>query len=126
MTGTQIIKHITLPWPNRRLSPNSPGNWQSKLTARQQARNDGYLEARLVYDPADDNPLSGELQVRYTLRPPTRRHYDQDNVLAGLKSHIDGVCQGLGIDDQQFRRTVIEWADPLKGGRVEMEIRELS
>lgn len=120
-----IVKRITLPWPNRRLSPNTRGNWQSKLEAKQQARNDGYLEARAAYSPDDDEPLSGDLQMRLVFHPPTRRHYDQDNVLASLKSSLDGVCQGLGIDDKQFKRTILDWAGVEQGGKVEMEIREL-
>ena len=131
---------LTLPWPDRRLSPNElerffrmllshPGKargayfaWESRV---KQARYEGEMTARSVFIPGEDIPYTGSLRVTYRLYPPTRRHYDQDGVLSSCKHMIDGICKGLLIDDWQFKQTVIEWGEPIKGGKIEMVIEEM-
>ena len=116
---------IQIPWPDRRLSPNARLSWHAKLAAKAEARLAGFCAAREVFTPGEDSPLTGALRVTYRIHPPSHRRYDQDNLLASMKAEIDGVCDGLGIDDVQFRETVIRWGDVEAGGRVEMEIEEL-
>ena len=115
---------IELPWPDRRLSPNARVHWRARLRPKEAAREIGFYYAIQSHD-ADYEPMTGDLRVAYHLHPPSKRRYDQDNVIAAMKPMIDGVCHGLAIDDIQFKETVITWGEPVKGGQVVMEIEEL-
>ncbi len=114
---------LTLPWPDRRLSPNARLNWQAKLGAKQQARNVGKFAALMELDGKDlPEWMDGELCMSLTIHPPSRRRMDQDNLLASLKSTLDGVMQGFAIDDSQIKRTVIEWGELIKGGQIALRL----
>ena len=117
---------ISLPWPDRALSPNARKKWR-KIQAVTQARNDAFLLARETLGPlwgtvGEPDLECRELQLRLVLYPPTRRHYDQDNTIAANKAALDGVCQALQIDDHAIKRTVIEWGDVTKGGEILLEL----
>ena len=68
-------------------------------------------------------PITGELEVIFTLYPPDRRQRDEDN-FAG-KSLFDALTKaGVWNDDSQIRRKVVEWGEVTKGGAVMVEIVE--
>lgn len=115
---------ITLPFPDRRLSPNTRYHWRARQEPKRTAREMACFTA-LQLAQEMSAPLTGELRVAYRIHPPDRRRRDQDNIIASLKSAIDGVCQALAINDSQFKETVITWGEPVKGGQVVMEIEEL-
>jgi crossover junction endodeoxyribonuclease RusA len=58
-----------------------------------------------------------------TFRPPDQRKRDLDNMLAAIKSGLDGVADALGADDSRFEIT-IRRGDPdrERGGCVEIEL----
>ena len=58
-----------------------------------------------------------------TIYPPDKKRRDLDNVFASMKSAIDGVCQGLEIDDSQIHRVTLEWGVVVKDGAVELELK---
>lgn len=67
-------------------------------------------------------PLVGHLAIRIVLFPPDRRTRDQDN-FAG-KTLLDSLTKaGLWGDDSQIRRTIIDWADVVKGGAVVIQVK---
>ncbi|KAF0234105.1 MAG: endodeoxyribonuclease [Desulfovibrionaceae bacterium] len=67
-------------------------------------------------------PLQGHLEAKITLCPPNRAKRDQDN-FAG-KTLLDALTKaGLWGDDSQIKRTVIEWADVVKGGAVVIHVK---
>lgn len=117
---------ITLPWPDRRLSPNARIHWRSKLSPKKKARADaalatysalgcGVREVRTAF--AGDAPIP--LTIRFY--PPDARRRDRDNAQASLKHALDGIADALGVDDYRFRPTY-EFAAPEKPGRVEVTI----
>jgi len=108
---------ITLPWPHKALSPNTPIHWAAKAKHKKAARMTGYMLARqagITLDP-EAKPL-----VTLTFVPPDRRARDRDNMLASLKSHLDGVADAIGCDDSRWRLQ-IEVAEEV-GGFVRVEI----
>ena len=111
---------LSMPWPDPALSPNAPKrHWRSKSEARITARNDGQY---LVYGKTmADEPM----QVTVTFFPPDRRRRDLDNLLASIKPTLDGICLGLGTDDSNFRRIILEWGDVVSGGNVKLVISEV-
>ena len=113
---------ITLPWPDKRLSPNSRCHWREKSKAAAEAKNDGFVS---VIEKRLREALNGHQQASYIFYPPDRRHRDIDNIHSSCKNFQDGVCQALNIDDIRIKRTVLEWGDVVKGGKVVLTLEEM-
>jgi hypothetical protein len=64
------------------------------------------------------------LELRIMFHPPDRRKYDWDNLLARMKAGLDGVADGLGVDDSLFRPSIeVLPRDALKPAFVLVEVR---
>ena len=61
------------------------------------------------------------VSVTLTFHPPNKRRRDQDGMLAALKASLDGVSDGLMVDDHLFDLTP-NFREPVKGGKVVVEI----
>lgn len=61
--------------------------------------------------------------MKLTFYPPNKKRRDLDNVYASMKSAVDGMCQGLNIDDSQIRRVTLEWGGVIALGAVELELK---
>lgn len=94
--------HLELPWPPSSLSPNTRhGHWASKSTAAKRYR-DACCIATLE---ATRSAPAAKVPMRVALEfhpPPDHRKRDRDNLVARMKSGLDGVAQALRIDDAQF------------------------
>ena len=122
---------ISLPWPDKRLSPNARPNRFEKAAAAKTAREQGLygaLEITYIW-PKDKappfKPLPEQFEAQYTFHPPDRRHRDIDNVYSSCKNFQDGVCDALEIDDSRIKRTILEWGEVVKGGKVVLTLEEL-
>lgn len=63
--------------------------------------------------------------VRWRLYPPDKRARDSDNA---LKTICDALTRaGFWVDDSNRHKLVeiIEWAEPIKGGKVEVEVWQM-
>ena len=116
---------ITLPWPDRRLSPNSRTHWGTLSTVKAKARKDA---AYLTFDAMQKHLATqahfqgeGKLPVKVTFYPPDNRRRDDDNMVASFKASRDGIADALGIDDRRFQPEY-HFADPVKPGRIEVEL----
>lgn len=117
---------IILPWIDSRLMPNNKNGkaWQSTHSVKLRARQDGIYSAKTALGrnklaKADTYPL------RITFTAPDGRHRDLDNMLAACKGILDGVAEGLGIDDKCFRPITLDAKrDTNKQGFVIVEIGE--
>jgi len=89
------------------------------------AKEVGFYATRQVYTPGLDIPYTGSLRVTYHIYPPDLRHRDDDNIIASLKAYRDGVAKALMVDDKQFQMQTPILHDPIKGGKIEMEVEEL-
>ena len=118
-----MVAQITLPWPDRRLSPNARLNWRVKAQAIRQASSIGMILAR---DADLSLPVTGDLILRLKLYPPDKKRRDIDNVLASLKAYLDGIFRAAGADDSQVRQVVITWGERLWEAEscVQVEIEE--
>lgn len=116
---------ITLPWPDKRLSPNARLHWRAKVGPKQAAKiHAGWatvsamgfheVHARLSADDA-------AIPMTITFYPPDRRRRDDDNMIGGFKAARDGIAGALGVDDRRFRPQY-KFAGPSKPGRVEVTI----
>ena len=121
---------IELPWPDKRLSPNARVHWRVKYKANVLARLEGKYA---VIEARKGNPLNvfgkfdmgKDLLAKYKFYPPDKRRRDIDNLLSQEKNYQDGVCEKLGVDDSRIKRTVLEWGDVVKGGKVVLRLEEM-
>ena len=113
---------VTLPWPHKDLNPNSRKHRLSVAPIRKKARADaGWAckAAKMNFAHLADTGL----HLRITFNPPDKRRRDLDNMLAGIKSHLDGVSDVIGVDDSKWGLT-LRRGDPVKNGSVTIEVVE--
>ena len=64
-------------------------------------------------------PKSDYKEMHIIFYKPNRRHMDLDNMLASMKSGLDGMCLALEIDDRCFKKITIEISENI-GGMVKI------
>ena len=110
---------VTLPWPPRALSPNVRVHWAQKAKAAKAYRNACGMVTLAAYQQAKKNGLriDPDRAVRLEIEfiPPNRRAYDRDNLIAWIKSGLDGVADALSINDRMFRLDSISVVEELAG-----------
>jgi crossover junction endodeoxyribonuclease RusA len=120
MDGMTPIVDIQLPWPPRELSPNARLHWAMVYRAKAKYRDHCWALTREQNPPAV--PPAIPLQLDLTFVPPDRRSYDSDNLLARMKSGIDGLADALMIDDKRFRKSSSSVSADSVGGFVHVRI----
>lgn len=108
---------VVLPWPERVLSPNARCHWRRKHAATKSYKHAGWVLARHALQ-GGSLPAVGPISVKLTFYPPTNRRRDQDNLVASMKSGLDGIALGLQVDDSRFRLQPPEILPHTKGGKV--------
>ena len=109
---------IELPWPPKELSPNARIHWAALARAKKAYRHACAVSARSQGLGRVD---AQKLHLSLTFFAPTRRAYDLDNALARMKAGLDGLADVLAVDDSRWALH-IERGDPVKGGRVVVEV----
>jgi crossover junction endodeoxyribonuclease RusA len=108
---------IELPWPSRALSPNTRQHWSalSKAKKAYRTRCKQLAEAKGAA-PAEN--ASAAVLVDLTFFPPDRRARDLDNLLASMKSGLDGLADAIGVDDSKWSLKISKSQEVVKGGVV--------
>lgn len=111
---------IVLPWPDKRLSPNARVHRMQVAPIRKKARNDAMwaCKAAKMYFP---HLRDVGLHLRITFHPPDKRRRDLDNMLASIKSQLDGIADVIGVDDSMWGLTLVRGC-VVKGGSVNIEV----
>lgn len=110
---------ITLPWPDRALSPNARGHWSKRHKAAKKARE--WARWKVLAAAPWSIPADGRLHLWICFFPPDRRRRDDDNLIAMVKPYRDGLADALGIDDSRF--ICHPWVGaPTEGGGVRFRI----
>lgn len=109
--------NIKLPWPPSELSPNQRKHWAVLARAKKKYRQACAWEALAQ---GARKIQADKIHVTITFVPPNRRAFDLDNLLARMKSGLDGLADVIGVDDKHWALT-IRRADEL-GGFVKLEI----
>lgn len=108
---------IDLPWPHKDLSPNSRAHWAAKADQTKKHRSWGMWAARKF------GPISADaLAVSVTFSPPGHYAYDDDNLVSRCKAYLDGIADGLGVNDRSFRLGAPQRGSKIKHGNVRFEI----
>lgn len=114
---------IRLPWPDKALSPNAPGqHWAKKGRAAKAAY--GMAWAVTLEALKGEKVAWPAVKLHWVFHPKTANRVDDDNAEASCKHYRDGIAKALGIDDKHFTATR-EIADPIKGGAVIVHIEEM-
>jgi crossover junction endodeoxyribonuclease RusA len=101
MAVAHVLK-LELPWPPKALSPNARhGHWGSR--SKPVARYRAYCRFATLGVTRGRQAMDAPLRVELEFRPPDRRERDEDNLLARMKSGLDGVADALGVNDKRFR-----------------------
>jgi crossover junction endodeoxyribonuclease RusA len=111
---------IELPWPDKALSPNSPGqHWAKKARAVKVAQHTAWaLTLQALKGGKVEWP---RVNLHWHFHPKTANLPDDDNAEASCKPYRDGIAKALGIDDANFSATRSMGA-PVKGGAVRVTL----
>jgi crossover junction endodeoxyribonuclease RusA len=108
---------IVLPWPHKSLSPNARVHHMAKAREVKKHR-----QLARWATPARLQVEAERLAVTVTFNPPSRRRMDADNLMASVKSFLDGIADALGIDDNRFDLRAPVVGPVVKNGRVVVEV----
>lgn len=114
---------LTASWPASVLSPNNRSHWRKKASARKAQRTEGVLLTKAVHHTRRAAVAALQaIPVHIEFMPPDRRARDWDNLLASCKGLCDGIADGLGVDDRNFRISFELLTDTVKGGCVKVRL----
>ena len=115
---------VDLPWPPAELNPNRKNgkHWSSTHAIKTRYLADCRLLVLQAMGQAGYAPPAGAFGLTITFTAPDKRRRDMDNLLASLKSGLDGVSQALGVDDQHFEPITLRRAAGGKPGKVTIEV----
>tara|TARA_B000000609_G_scaffold146158_1_gene128072 strand:+ start:247 stop:678 length:432 start_codon:yes stop_codon:yes gene_type:complete len=115
---------VVLGWPPTDLSPNARKHWAVVAKAKKQYRKDCYSvskEQLKKYKKETEN-IPERLVLEMTFIPPDKRSYDRDNLVARMKSGIDGLADALKINDKRFNTVISTMDQDYLGGFVRIRI----
>jgi crossover junction endodeoxyribonuclease RusA len=112
---------LIFPWPYKGLSPNDRPHRMELARIKKRYRSACGWTA--VSQGA--GPMKAEaLKVHLVFYPPTNRNRDEDNLVAAMKSGLDGLADVLRVDDSRWKLTHEIAPQLLAGGMVRVEITE--
>lgn len=109
---------LTLPWPQRILSPNARAHYMAVGKAKKALRAEWAWQAKAQ---GAGEIAAKSLTVALEFHKPSRRAMDMDNMLASCKAGLDGLADVLGVDDSKW--TLVLSVAPEIGGFVRVEVR---
>ena len=115
---------IVLGWPPSDLSPNKRLHWAKLAAAKKQYRKNCLSASReqlKKYRGVTEN-IPEKLVLEMTFIPQDRRSYDRDNLVARMKSGIDGLSDALRINDKRFNTVISTMDQDYLGGFVKIRI----
>lgn len=120
---------VTLPWPDKRLSPNFRCRSHWPITrAKRRARELAHQVTVTTLPLSDRRAVAagdGPIYLEIIFYPPIKRNRDEDNLIASMKAALDGIADALGVDDQRFRGAYAIASKAGPPGRVEVRFAAL-
>lgn len=97
---------FTLPFPASILSDNSRAHWAKRMPYKNALKTASILEGR-----KNDKPIpNGKIAIEILFYPPHDK-WDLLGMCSGLKAGLDGLAQGLKVNDKRFRPILLR--DPI-------------
>ena len=114
---------ISLPLPDRCLSPNARTHWATKARATKRLRSLARDAASLAIGATGDALPFATARVRVVYRVRDRRRRDRDNMLAALKAAFDGIADaGVVVDDAALVYLPVEVEVVGRGGETGVDL----
>lgn len=111
---------VTLPWPAKELSPNARVHWAKKAKAAKTYRSDCHYSTKMARMVVD---WTGPIHLHMEFCMPDKRRRDWDNMLASVKSGIDGMADALQVNDRRFMFHLIP-GEVIKAGAVRVRVTQ--
>ena len=113
---------VVLGWPPSDLSPNKRLHWAKVASAKKHYRQACLSVTKHQLKKYKFSEFPEKLVLEMTFIPPDRRNYDRDNLVARMKSGIDGLADALCIDDKRFNTVISTLDSDYFGGFVRIRI----
>tara|TARA_Y100001933_G_scaffold245138_1_gene275677 strand:+ start:158 stop:574 length:417 start_codon:yes stop_codon:yes gene_type:complete len=113
---------IVLGWPPSDLSPNARLHWAKLAKAKKSYRQKCNTVSKNQLKKYKYDNLPEKLVLEMTFIPRDRRNYDRDNLVARMKSGIDGLADALRINDKRFNTVISTMDTDYLGGFVRIRI----
>jgi crossover junction endodeoxyribonuclease RusA len=113
---------IEIGWPAQELSPNARVHPMVKHRFSKAAKIEAGWATKIAM-PFHWQPSGERISVHLIAHPPKAwRTGDDDNLIARVKSHLDGIASVLGVNDREFMAPTVEWADRCERGKLIVRI----
>lgn len=109
---------LSFPWPDSKLNPNRIVHYHVRAKIKAAYKADCYLIAKAA--AFGHEFLAGSMRLSLLFMPPDRRSRDLDNLLASMKSGLDGISLAFGVNDKLFRPITVDFGDITKNGLVKI------
>ena len=122
---------FTLPLPSAKLCANARTHWRSKAPITKAARELACLtatQARIKHGGIDRvSSIKVTYDKSYTMMgrnkfPAGYRPSDRDNAIGVLKAYLDGIADGLGVNDRDFGPLTLDWGTGNPGVTFEVVV----
>lgn len=113
---------LSLPWPPKALSPNARKHWRGLAKAKAAYRDLCRMETLLQCHPSRVK-LPNFMHLVLEFVPPDRRKRDRDNLLASMKSGLDGMADALGINDARFTDLTVRMVETVTRAKGAASVR---
>lgn len=80
-------------------------------------------EAALLAKAARVSMADGPIHISLTFYPPNKRRRDLDGCISSCKAYLDGLADGLGVDDNRFTLSA-RLSDVRTGGEVVINVSQ--
>ena len=110
---------FTLPWPPKELSSNARLHYMALARAKKSYRTACAWQAKAQ---GAGRIEAERLSVHLVFVPPDRRMRDDQNLIAAMKSGLDGLADVLGVDDSKWHVTHDPYSTDTIGGMVKVEV----
>jgi len=101
---------LTFPWFPKELNPNNCSLYHIKAKKKVIYKDLWYWTTK------EANIQKGDYrELSIVFYKPNRRWMDLDNMLASIKSGLDGMCLALEIDDRCFTKITVEIGQEIAG-----------
>lgn len=109
---------IRLPWPPAKLSPNNRTSHRYATDSRNAYKTAAFYAAK---EAGAKVPEGAHLAIQFY--PPDKRKRDLDNMLASIKSGLDGIAMAAGVDDYGWSLS-IQRGPKVEGGAVLVHVMQ--
>ena len=128
------IIQLTLPWPHRALSPNARVNLMQKarifkrekyatmMLTKAALQKVGIEKVTVKGGLPDKKWRGGRVNIELICIPPVTRYYDEDNLLANCKAILDGIAEGMQVNDNTFHFKEQDWLQAENPGHLIINI----